>query len=322
MIDHWLETLEKLAVSAIDRETVDAFRKNPSGRIFLSVADIFSKYHRDEDAVQLLIYGVRLHPGYTAARVVLAQRLFEQSVFNEAWQILEESPISLRDNKSAQILRFRLSLLLGYAEKLKTIKEEMKGAGHLEGAIFRLAEELEMKSFDNVRLSFLQIAKAEGFHVDNLELPTGVTAEQLEVSPAGDSEEEDAGDDPVLIERLIDGFYVAPIGEIFNKVDGEELPPEEDHHNLDAVTLAQVYRKQARYQKALDIYQKLLYMAPNNDLYKKQVEELGALRDEQRDREKNFDPELVERLDQVQEIEKKIGILNRLLSRLDQYEAG
>ncbi len=325
MLDQLLQTLDGLSVSPLDREAVEAFRKNPNGRGFLPIVDILTKHSHEDEALQLLILGVQLHPGYSAARVVLAQKLFERSIFGEAWQVLQQAPLDLRDNKTAQILRFRLALLLGYESKLHAIQEQMRSYGQLEGPILRLTEELEIKSFANVRLGFIQVAKAEGFDISSLEHSAGEelsSSEPFHAKPVKGSElaESSHSHDPVLIERLIDGFYVAPIHELFSQAPEADLP-EEDHHSLDPATLAQIYRKQARYQKALDIYQKLLYMAPNNDLYKKQVEELTSLREEQKQREKTFDPELIDRLDKVQEIESKIGFLNTMLIRLDGYES-
>lgn len=324
MLEQLLQTLDGLAVSALDREAINTFRKNPNGRGFLPIVDILTRHSLADEALQLLIHGVELHPAYSVARVVLAQKLFQRSIFNESWQTLDQSPLDLKDNKTAQILRFRLALLLGYETKLSEIQRQMRLRGQLEGALLRLSEELKMKSFRNVRLGFIQVAKAEGFDVSSLEF-SDIQQHSSEHKPQDQDEQEDGGlsvrDDPVLMERLIDGFYVAPTYEIFNH-PAEDLPSEEDHHNLDPPTLGLIYRKQARYQKALEIFQKLLYMAPDNDLYKKQVEELTSLREEQQQRERAFDPELVDRLDQVQDIEHKISHLNNILVRLDDYGSG
>ncbi|WP_165931688.1 tetratricopeptide repeat protein [Pseudobacteriovorax antillogorgiicola] len=309
--------MQDLSLSSLDRETLQTFKANPNGRVFLAITEILHKHGFEDDALQLLMQGVQQHPTYSAARVVLAKRLFKSSIFQEAWEILDQSPVSLRENKTAQILKFRLALLLGYEEKLVFLRQDMDVRGQLDGALRQLNDELKAKSFQDVRQAFLEVARAEGYELGELNTPK-VATDQFSENPSSGTLTEEP--DPVLLDRLIEGFYVAPVSEIFSKLD-EEATPDPDKHDLDAVTLAQVYRKQGCFQKALEIYQRLLYMAPNNDLFKKQVEELKSLRDEQHRQEQHIDPDLVERLDQVQKVDAKISALNRLLVKLEDYEA-
>lgn len=317
--DSFITVLDKVNLSKMEGETLNSFRANPNNRTFLAVSQILYKYNFSDNGIQLLMKGVQQHPSYSAARVVLAEKLYLGSIFQESWDILEQSPVSLRTNKTAQILSFRLSLILGLEDRHRRISSDMEASGQLEQEFKSISDEIEINGFQDVRKIILDQLDEEGFEV--ADLIDGKELRQKEVIQESHFDEDSRdSEDPVLMDRLIEGFYVAPISELFSK-DDEENSEEAETHNLDAVTLAHVYRKQGRYDKSLEIYQRLLYMAPNNDLFKKQVEEVKSLKEEQNRRERNLDPDLVERLDDLQLIDSKIANLNSLLSKLDEYES-
>jgi hypothetical protein len=58
-------------------------------------------------------------------------------------------------------------------------------------------------------------------------------------------------------------------------------------------------------------------MAPNNELLRKQVAELRSLKEEQERREREFDPELADRMDEVAHLDQRIRTLTTLLEELD-----
>lgn len=315
MDSSFLTVFDQVDLKKIERETIDSFRGNPNGRSFLAVTEILYKYGFQDHGIQLLMQGVEQHPKYSAARVVLAERLYAGSIFNEAWDILNQSPVSLRENKTAQLLKVNLALILNKEDRWRSQIEDMKASHQLNHEAQAIADDVELRGFSDARQGFLGSLEKEGFDLSYVSESISFESHAIEqpVTTSGDE------DDPVLMERLLEGFYVAPISELFNKK--EEFLPSENSKDLDAVTLAQIYRKQGRFQKSLDIYQRLLFMAPNNDLFKKQVEELKALKEEQENRDKQLDPSLVESLDRIQEIDAKISVLDSFLSRLEAYES-
>lgn len=317
MSSRYTNLFQAVQLSSVDQETVKSFQDNPESRAFLAVSEILSKYGHHEDALQLCMEGVSLHPTYTAARVVLAQSLFSRSIFYESWQLLKQSPSPLSGNKTAQILMFKLALILGYEQELLNLRQNMIARGQLDSALHHLSEDLDVKGFNEVRNSYIEVLRAEGYDLESIDLD--VTSATTNEKEGPKKDDQSLHEDPVLLERLIDGYYVSPIEQIFSKKNEELLDP--DSHDLDAVTLAQIYRKQKRFQKALEIYQRLLYMAPNNDLFKKQVEELQSLVEDQSKLEQKLDPDLVERMDRLETVNHKIAILSKLLHRLDSYES-
>src|SRR4051812_43320752 len=115
MTEPWWSMLTSLPLSLTEREVAKRFEADPLGRTFLPVADILRSHRLVDESLELLAQGVARHPGFAVARVVLARELLQKGAIVDAWQILEDSPVALRDNLLAQKLRFRLALLLGAA---------------------------------------------------------------------------------------------------------------------------------------------------------------------------------------------------------------
>ena len=62
-----------------------------------------------------------VQPGLSLQNVYL-----KKSIFKESWEILSKASISPNDNKTAQILKFRLALLLGFENELLNLRKDME----------------------------------------------------------------------------------------------------------------------------------------------------------------------------------------------------
>ena len=71
------------------RATLASFASNPRSREFLSVAKILLNLSYRQEAFEVLYNGVKRHPDYSAARIMLAKHLFESGLFKESWSTLE-----------------------------------------------------------------------------------------------------------------------------------------------------------------------------------------------------------------------------------------
>jgi tetratricopeptide (TPR) repeat protein len=320
MKEAWFQQLHGLPLTPTEQETVQRLVDQPQGRAFLPVAEILLKYGIQDDATQLLLHGIQLHPGYSVARVVLGGLLLRQGMPHEAWQILENAPNSLRDNSTAQILRFKLALILGHEDLLPVLRQEMTQRDQFDQETRELADQLQSDGFQPVRYGYLNQLRAQGvpLPLDFLETARGESspAHSGASSGAGQGQATAAEEDSERTrKRRIEGFFVTPLDQIFTKPS--RPMPGLAQKDMDAMTLAQVYRRQGHYEKSLDILKRLLYMAPNNELLRKQVAELRSLKEEQERREREFDPELADRMDEVAHLDQRIRTLTTLLEELD-----
>ena len=308
MINTWKELSERHDLSRTDRESLESFIKHPKGRFFLPVAELLRKYGYDDDSLQILLDGLQRHPSYSPARVVLARSLFEKSIFTEAWEVLSQSPVRLNDNMAAQVLSLKLAVVLDFEEAAYRSKTEIEGRGFHSSEVRTLCEQLDVHGFAVARDLFVRQLIGDGYDLNSV----FASYKKPVVNDSNEQEESD-------LSQIISGFYVAPLDQIFSPRPNNSSSNKNDQ-TMDALTLARVYRKQERYEKAQDIFKKLLHMAPKNELYRKELLEVQALRSQQEKREKEFDPELVHRLEQVEIIDRKIEILNTLIYRLDESD--
>ena len=326
-MNDWMNAINELSLSASERDLVRRFRENPHSRSFLAVAEILIRHKVYDQAIQLLSEGIRSHPASSVARIVLAELFYQQGLFDDGWQVLEESPVSLRSNKSAQILCFKLAFARGDAEYLSVLSQDMQSRHQFDPYTHDWMRRLESENFLELQIEYLDSLKARGIALDARYYPDlGEKTEQPRQAIAESDGEDgyEVGDtapsmDPEQVFRRIEGFFVVPVSQIFlhrRSQTTEVLDPD----TMDPMTLARVYKRQGHIEKAMEVMRRLLYMAPNNELLKKEVAELEALREEQQRRERDFDPELADRLDAARDIDKQISTLNDLLEALESHD--
>jgi tetratricopeptide (TPR) repeat protein len=139
----------------------DHFKKNPSGRGFFAVAEIMAKHQDHEEAIQLLTSGLQRHPGYSVARVYLSSLLLRRGNLVEAWENLEQSPLPLRGNLTAQVIRLKLSLLLGQKDEALDLAKDLKIQDLQEAEVKSILIGLEVKPFAEVRRDFAEHMKLD-----------------------------------------------------------------------------------------------------------------------------------------------------------------
>ena len=119
----------------------------------------------------------------------------------------------------------------------------------------------------------------------------------------------------------VDQFQVVSLSEVFSPdadVGGVPRSPASSPVELDSSTLADIYAKQGFYAKSLAIYQRILRMAPHNDMIRMKVAELGRLNSEQMTGDLEIDPVAYEHVEVLGIIDRQARFLNELLERLDQ----
>lgn len=316
-------SIDSQQLSKSEQIALDHYKKKPEGRGFFAVAEILARHRQTDEAIQVLSKGLERHPTYSVARVFLAQLLMQRHFLPEAWTTLESSPIPLRGNLTAQIARLKLCVLLAYESQARAIIKELMTQDFHDSEIRLLIEQIDIKPFGQVRRDY-----ADYMRIPQSTLPPDPSP-PVEESPLIPLPPETAlkavsQETPMtessFRERIAKGFFASPAIEIFSK---PLTAPPPDELELDELTRGRLFRRQGFYQQAYEIYKRLLNAQPNNDLLRREFNEIRELRDSQREIDQQKDPALVESLEKVRKIDQKIKILNELLARLDEsnYES-
>lgn len=326
MQSDFIKDLESIGLARSEQIAIDHFKKKPDGRGFFAVAEILAKYQRTDEAIQLLMLGLERHPHYSVARVYLTFLLFNSQLFREAWTVLEASPASLRGNLTAQVLRLKLCVVLNFEAQARALCRELQTQEFQDPEAQIIIKQIDMKPFAQLRDNYAQHL---GWNLSPLPTsqppaPLGGEVKRPEPAPVASSTPapRSAAQEPLIdnVEfrhRVAAGFFSSPLGELFVKNPASALSPD----SLDELTRARLLRRQGVYQKAFDIYERLVYSSPGNELLRREFSEIRELRDAQKEIDQKLDPELAKALERVRAIDKQIHLLNHLMERLDEYEA-
>jgi len=340
----WSSLLRSLPLSKSESDVVRRFEAEPEGRSFLPLADILRAHRLTDEALEILTQGVERHPNFSVARVVLSRELLQKGMIEAAWRVLQESPTSLRSNVMAQKLRFKLALLLSLDHEANSLIQYLQLEQLHDRDTKRLADLAVGKSLAKAREKLLEELRERG--VTPLLPPLGQEASTQERSdqegqsldaanaqlvssanPTLDDGEKDTTlpkgvsdylDAAVFIQNdSLSAFHVTALTEIFRPENA--AAPElkgAGGVELDSTTLAEIYAGQGHYGKALEMYRRILRVAPQNDLVKRRVAELARLEREQRTADLTIDPTLVDLMESVEIIDRQIKFYNDLLTRL------
>jgi hypothetical protein len=325
MNDPWLPLLKSLPLSRTEQEVIKRYSGDPMGRTFLPVADILRSHRLIDEALEILMQGVERHPGFTVARVVLARELFQKGMMANAWRILEESPVSLRENVLAQKLRFKLAVLLNYDAVARTTFQHLQLHQMLDVDTKRIGDMLEVNGLAPSRERLIRDLRERGTEAIlpvepvkaavTKQVVTEITNRPLEDRARSYDIEND--DFEIEGEDTMASFHVVPLDEIFQSGDlGKERGPEGAGIELDSTTLAEIYAKQGYHAKALSVYHRLLKLAPGNDLLRRKVAEVTKLERQETERNQPIDPTAVERMETLEILDRQIRFYSDLLTRI------
>jgi tetratricopeptide (TPR) repeat protein len=309
-IDH-LAALDPGKLAKSEQVALDHFRKKPDGRGFFAVGEILVRHHRIEEAIQVLMQGLERHPNYSVARVFLAQLFFKKHFFRESWNCLEASPSSLRTNLTAQILRLKLCVVLNFESQARSLARELAVQEFQDGEARIVIDHINIKTFAMLRRDYAEYLGWDGINQQQKQQIQRST----EVALKSKSQEDELAQENFQ-ERVAKGFFSSPVQEIFVKRTAPDLKP----GDLDELTRARLARRQGFYQTAFEIYEKLAYAAPGNELLRREFAEVRELRDAQKEIDRQTDPKMADAMDKVRTIDKKIAVLNHLLQNLEKLD--
>ena len=310
------QIISNTKLSETQKGVLRSFMENPYSREFLLAAKVLLELGYKQEAFEALYEGVRRHPDYTAARVLLCQELFVNGMFKEAWSTLESTPVSLRHNKAAEILRFKLSIILGYIDHYFASAGFLKHDGFDDEFLEVTYSKVSSSSFNEARDWFLdEVSSRYNIIIDDKLRSDTVSefiAEDIDQDLSRQEKEE-------LNRRKITSFFVSSLDEVFGREKHKNISDVESDQ-LDTLTYADVLMKQGNYVKAEKLYKQLQYMSPHNDLYKIRLKQLESLKNEQSNVEVEIDNQVREKLLEVELLDQKILILDKLLDRLNYGE--
>ncbi len=303
------ETLDKLydQEAPFFREYLRRFREDPTSRIFAPVAETYRKMGRLDEAISICRDGLKHHPQFHSARVLLARCLIDKKLIDEAGKELEQVIQAIPDNLLAQRLfaeileeqgkrkealhSYKMALLLSpddisLAEKVHKLEEELflleKNKIEISNS---LSESSELKNSE----AFFISPKDKTSEDDLNELDEIVVSDNI--TPPTDEEIE------FLKEEEPEAFSVQHVSDLF---DSEKKNEKE----ITTETLADLYFNQGQFDEALKIYERLSATSSSPELEKK----LNTCR-------------IKLGVDKASLIRKqKIKLLNRILVRVSNYK--
>lgn len=329
MIEPWVQILNKINLTPLEQGVLKRFEKSPTGRSFLPVSEILIKYEYVDEAIELLMQGVSRYPDYSVARVILSRELLKRGMAQEAWTILEESSLPLHDNVLAQKIKLQLAIVLDMEFAAREIYTNIKNRRIYDQETKGLGDRLEYGRFVEVRKQFIDHLIQGGYPLE-LYKEQGFRSAPLKknVLIGQQWSDETVQEPPVGVDRAlkseIEGFHVTTLQGIFadiNVID-RDLLPEGSEAKVDSLALAEIYEKQGCYQKAYEVYERMLKLTPKNDFLRRKLSEVARLRQEQRLYDRQVDPSFIDKIEKVEALDRKIRYLNRILERLDDNGKG
>jgi tetratricopeptide (TPR) repeat protein len=306
-MNQWAILLQSTDLSASDKEILNRFEKDPTGRGFLPVGDILYKKGFVDEAIELLLEGVNRHSKYSVARVILGRYLYEKGMFVTSWKILTDSKVSLSDNLLAQHILYRLAIILGEEQEARNLFTHMKSQNLIDEDISHLSKKIQVEGIDQVKSELLA-----NYNKDEIELPEEGVKLVVKGAESGVKKSLEATNDY----SEFGGFHVVPLKEIFSPAETSAEDVDVKGIELDSTTLAEIYEKQHHYSKALEIYRRLLKISPSSDLIRRKITELSRKNRDLESGNLNLSPDVVDSMEDSKAIDDKIDLLESMLDNL------
>lgn len=318
-MNSWLPLLKSLKLSQADQLIVERFEKAPSSRVFLPVAEILLHHSLQDEALELLISGVDQHPGYTAARVILARELLQKGMCEEAYRYLEAVSTSLKENVLAQKIFFKLALIEGKEFVARETFDHMRRRSMVDDEIKEWGDKLRFTPFSKLREEYRAHLAALGIPLTLKKSPSddkrAVPKEPSLTIPLPDVPLVARFDEGFL--HHLEGYHYCPLKDL-KELSEPTSGHDEGKLSTESVTMALIYEKQGLTTKAFEIYKRLLNEAPQSDWLRQKLQSLEkAPLHEASVLEQLNEGDLAGRVFHLEQIDRKIALLNQLLERLE-----
>ena len=322
-LNPWIPILRNLKLNQSESAVVDRFESSPDGRSFFGVAEVLRHHNLRDESLELLLQGVAKHPRYTAARVILARELFFRGIPDQAWDVFEQTVDSLKENVLAQKLMLKIAIVLGKEFEAREVLAHLTRRQMIDAEIEPLTDALKVTDFRRCRENLIQQLVNEG-----VPLPVGgAKSDQTDSEPSPlvnlknyEMAAEDRRDYDAAYLDSLKGYYAVPLKDISKmSLDTGKVGSQGSGVGLDSTTLAEVYENQGYFKKSLEIYQRLLENSPQSEFLRQKVALVSKYVENDSFELDDFktDEQAAKKLVVVEEIDRKIEMLNKLLRALD-----
>ncbi len=231
----------------MDHNLEEKVRENPANRLFAPLADAYRKKGRIEEAIEILVQGLSHHPLYISARVLLA-RCYEDMGEWERARNEWKSVLDLDDRNLVALKAMgEIDKLLGNLDRsLEWFRKYLDEFPDDDTVRERLAQiESELVSSREPEDVAEEILGPKTFHLD------------LEPPEYSNGFEPGRGEDSASEEEI-------SVAEDF-----------EEGESVETITLAEIYAQQGFYERAIDIYTRILARETGNEQIIRRIDELS-----------------------------------------------
>lgn len=272
------------------------YEKNPRGKVFAPLAQVYRKLGMLEEALKILKNGLKHHPTYTLGYLVLAECYYDQGKVELVHNTLRPFAKDNLDNISLQKLYALASLELGFSEEaLETykfllfqnprdqfFKDQVRT---LEDDLYQQApirESKVLKEPTNQAKDIFSDDEDQWVQVDFSEKPK---EELKSLSQLPDKAEFDFTQTEV-VERSLDDDYFSDDPDIEenqeDQSDEQEVLAEASNDvPLISLTLVDLYLKQNHLEKAEELLEEFHKISPHDERIKKKMFELKEMQGEE-----------------------------------------
>ena len=264
----------------------DKVAEDPKSRLFVPLAEEYMKCGMLDEAMLVLIDGLKVHPHFFSAKVTLGKVYLEKDQVQDAKAQFEEVVEACPDNLFAQRKLARIYKDEGDLERARVSCHVVLSANQKDQEVKSLVDEIESLSG---KTEEVQVGKAEA----SSESPAN-----LELNQEGNSVEEAAAlnheavasvsesESPEHLEASVSGHpsgtespqETIPAGTT-SSITEEPVSdlPKETQDEIATESLADIYIKQGYYEKGMNIYRKLLTEDPSNTAIERKLEQAEYL---------------------------------------------
>jgi len=306
-----LARVNSLALTPRQQSILKKFKKNQGSRDFLPLFYLLEELGFIEEACAFLHDQINVHPTFITARLILAEKWAAQAKITEAWELMAKNPVDANNHKQWLKLKLQLAIFRGEDQEAKKCYKILAIHHDLDANITRINDLLTLYGTKEARRELIQIWQ-KSYPDFNLEVEnTFLNTKEV------DLEKVEQQQSLPLIHYA--DFRLVPLKEVFTGgQEGAEFYGAQGgvHMELDTVTLADIYEKQGFYAKAAQIYQRLVKVNPRNTHFKKKIEELSRYEQEQKEMATEIDRDIVEKMENIDELNQKIFLFEDLLTKL------
>lgn len=256
------------------------YLKKTHSFIFFPLAYAYYKADLPNKAEVILRAGLSFYPKYWGAKALLGKILYEKDELRESKQHLEIVLRMVPENMLAQKLLFQIYKKIGLnkssEEEVRVLEILEKTEGYKKGEI-KFIEKPKIQIPDESLSVEKRISLSESLTAEKKDeelLPTEVDISglaQLEKSFI-------QGDDTERAETLKQDGVPEQIDQI--PLKQKIIKPESEHQEIITATLAELYFNQGLFDRAIDIYTKLIIKQPDREDWINRVKEIQKVKDQ------------------------------------------